>query len=381
VNALGSSARPKPMLVNRVVETARALQRKNRVLRRRARSSRTRVPLVLVPSLMGTRLVDPRGRGVWSSKRQLYFPLSSLGTEARTAGLLEGFTLLPGLWSYDVYGGLVRYLERIGGYARGEDLFVLDYDWRTGIAEASAELGAFVRRLEARIGERKIDLLGISSGGLVARHFLGSNRERARRCVSVGTPQRGSFTALEALTSGLRLAPLGRLFSSREVAGLQTIWDCLPHPAERTFIDEQGNLLDLDLYDADVWRRFGFASLGRDAIAARLDHARASHEALDRCAPHPDLFVVGGRKIPTAIRACVSGDRVAFPACAPAPNDPLAALMFSPGDSSTSEASLCGVPGLSADRVRWVSPKEHRLLTSAPDVHHRILEALLAESS
>ena len=368
------------MILNRVVETALSFQRKNRELRRRARDRRP-LPLVLVPSIMGTRLLDPRGRGVWSTKRQLYLPFSSLHVEARPAGLLEGFSLVPGLWSYDVYGGLVRYLERIGGYVRGETLFVLDYDWRTGVTDASTKLAAFVDSLVPRIGAQKIDLLGISSGGLVARHFLAGASDRARRCVSVGTPQRGSFTALEALTSGLRLAPLGRMFSRREIGELQTIWDCLPHPAERTFIDDQGELLDLDLYDPDLWARFAFVSLRREEIRARLSRARALYDALDRSPAHPDLFVIGGRAIPTPIRARVSGDRVVFPACEPPSNDPLARLMFAPGDSSTSEASLCTLPGLDAERVRWVSAKEHRFLPSAPDVHREVLGALLAAPS
>ena len=85
------------------------------MLAKRARLRQDRVPLVLVPPAMGTRLVDGDGRRIWGTSRQVFFGSKGQG-DAATDGVLEEFSLLPGLLSYDVLGGLLHFLEDVGGY-------------------------------------------------------------------------------------------------------------------------------------------------------------------------------------------------------------------------------------------------------------------------
>jgi hypothetical protein len=380
------------VLVNRALETARSLGSEQRSLRRRARDRADRPPLVLVPSILGTRLVDDQGRSGWGSTRALYGrrPARS-AAELRHEGLLEGFTLVPRLWSYDVYGGLVRYLERIGGYVRNESLFVLDYDWRAGIAHAAARLAELIAGIP-QATERRVDIVGVSSGGLVARYFLeygghalgvvggapsGAGRALLRRVICIGTPQRGAFNALDIIANGVRPAPLGRHFTGREIAELQTVWELLPHPTERVFVDEKGTILDLDHFDPDVWTRLRITSLDESTLVERLRRARHLHEALDRSGP-ADIVVIGGRKEPTIVRALVTGGRVSFPTCTPPAGDPRAGVMYAPGDGMTAERSLCALPELDPARVHWVPVKVHHSLPADPEVHRLIVEALIA---
>jgi hypothetical protein len=351
------------VLLNRALETARSLRSEQRSLRRRALAHDDRRPVILVPSILGTRLVDEQGRSGWGSTGALYGKLPTRsGTDLRHAGLLEGFTLVPRLWTYDVYGGLVRYLERIGGYVRDESLFVLDYDWRTGIADAAARLGELISRIPSA-PRRKVDVVGVSSGGLVV--------------ICIGTPQRGAFNALDIIANGVRPAPLGRWFSGREIGELQTVWELLPHPGERLFVDEKGAVLELDHFDPDVWARFRITSLDKALLADRLERARRLHEALARSGP-ADIVVIGGRKEPTIVRALVTGDRVTFPSCAPPAGDPRAGVMYAPGDGMTAERSLCALPELDPARVHWVPVKVHHSLPSDPEVHRLIVGALIA---
>jgi hypothetical protein len=380
------------VLLNRALESARSLGIEQRSLRKRARDRVDRPALVLVPSILGTRLVDDQGRSGWGSTRALYGALSAQpAAELRHAGLLEGFTLVPRLWSYDIYGGLVRYLERIGGYVRNESLFVLDYDWRLGIAHAAARLAELIVQIP-RAAERKVDLVGVSSGGLVARYFLeyggleasasggmpsGAGRALARRVICIGTPQRGAFNALDIIANGVRPAPLGRYFTGSEIAELQTVWELLPHPEERLFVDESGTILDFDHFDPAVWIRFRITSMDESTLAERLGRARRLHEALDRGAP-ADVVLIGGRKEPTIVRALVTGGRVTYPACKPPTGDPRAGVMYAPGDGMTAERSLCALPGLDRARVHWVPVKVHHSLPADPEVHRLIVEALLA---
>jgi hypothetical protein len=155
------------------------------------------------------------------------------------------------------------------------------------------------------------------------------------------------------------------------------VWDLLPHPNERIFIDDKGEILDLDLYDPDVWLRLGLVSIPRDELAMRLAGARRFHETLDRGTRHADTFVVGGRQLPTVVRAYVSRGRVRFPSCTPAARDPHARVLYAPGDGMTTESSLLAFPNLPNERIRWVSTKIHRSLPADPEVHRLVLESLL----
>ena len=364
------------MLLNRLMERSRQLRLRIRLLRRRARLVRDRRPLVVVPSILGTRLADQRGRLLWGGVRRLYFG-PPVGDEADvvTAGLLHGFTILPGLLHYDVFGGLLRFLAEVGGYVPGEDLHVVEYDWRGGIAHAGQQLGETLARLRGA-GEERFDLLGMSTGGLATRWLLAQGPAPVHRVIYVGTPHRGSAAALWHLAEGVQPAPFGKSFAGSAVACFQTSWDALPHPDEPVFVSDDGEPLDLNLYDASTWSRLGLAAGCRD-VQARLDAAARLHRTL-ASASHPDSFAIGARHLPTVSRCIVSGGRGTFPPCDPRSDDPRLEFAFEPGDSSVSERSLGAAPGLDPSRIWFVHIDQHRALPAHPEVHRLILEALLA---
>jgi pimeloyl-ACP methyl ester carboxylesterase len=364
------------MLLNRLYERIHQLPLRIRLLRRRARLVTERTPVVLVPSILGTRLADQGGRLAWGSARRLYFgaPLWD-EPEIRTAGLLRGFTVIPGLLQYDVFGGLLRFLSGVGGYVPGEDLHVFEYDWRGGVAQASEQLAELLERIRGA-GNERCDLIGMSTGGLVIRSLLAQGHQPVRRIVYVGTPQRGAFSALWYIADGVQPAPLGKSFSGSEVARFQTVWDALPHPDERLFVDQGGAPLGIDLYDPGTWHQLQLVPAGTD-VAPRLEGAARLHRALTG-ATHPDSIVIGARNQPTATRCIVQGGRATFPPCEPRPDDPRLRFAYEPGDSAVPERSLRGLPGLDPQRVWFVEPDEHRTLPADRDVHRLVLEALLA---
>jgi pimeloyl-ACP methyl ester carboxylesterase len=363
------------VLFNEVIEGLRRTRLRLRLLRQRARLRGTRRPVILVPSILGTRLVDERRRVVWGSFLRLFRGPSVMESAAHPEGLLEGFPLVPGLLSYDVYGALVRFLEHVGGYRRGEDLHVLTYDWRHGIAAAAEALAARVDRLRG-IGDERIDLVGVSTGGVVMRHYLAQGGGGIERAVYVGTPQRGSLSALVHLAEGLLLMPGGRRFAPGEMAACQTVWDMLPHPDDRVFVDGDGSALDVPLYDAVTWRSLGIDP-GVGDLAQRLARARRAHEVSERAAG-VESFVIGARHLPTAARCLVRGGRASLPACEPSPGDPLARWLYEDGDDTVGASSLGALPGLGAQPVWPVKVRGHRQLPSEPEVHRLVLEALLA---
>ena len=301
------------MLVNRLLEGVRALTLQERLLARRGRGARDRRPVVLVPGMCGTRLDTTAGLPLWGTTRTLYVgPRVTRRKDVRPSGLLRQLTIVPGLYAYDVFGGMVRALGR-AGFVEGEDLHVLDFDWRQGIVAGARALGDLVARIRG-FGEERVDLIGVSTGGLVLRTYLGyggddplagapPNPDVARtigRVVYVGAPQRGSFDAIACLHRGFRFAPAGKLFSAREAAGCQISWDALPHPDDPVFVDEEGAPLAIDLYDPATWERLRLGDAADRRRTLRQSDARpgAPPRARSRRRPPPSRRVRDWRPAP-----------------------------------------------------------------------------------
>src|SRR5438094_922163 len=173
------------MLLNRMYERIHRLPLRIRLLRRRARLTAERTPVVLVPSILGTRLADPCGRLAWGSARRLYFG-PPLGDDPgiHAAGLLRGFTVIPGLLDYDVFGGMLRFLTGVGGYVLGEDLQVFEYDWRGGVTEVGEQLAELLERLracDARSRRSRIPSRSSSARATCRRPRAASSSAAARR--------------------------------------------------------------------------------------------------------------------------------------------------------------------------------------------------------
>ncbi|HEY8078887.1 MAG TPA: hypothetical protein VIF62_32370, partial [Labilithrix sp.] len=168
---------------------------------------------------------------------------------------------------------------------------------------------------------------------------------------------------------------IGRRHPPAEVARCQILYDLLPHPGDRVAVDENHTPLAIDLYDARVWRELGLDVGAPRDLAAKLERAHALHRALDRAGPSVDAVVIGARHLDTRARFVVERGRATVPECldcAGAAARPLA----EPGDGSITLASLAALPGVGADRVRFVEPRIHHDLPSDPTVHMRIVESL-----
>jgi len=359
-----------------------------RLLKERARSASPRNPVVLVPPVLAVRLVDGAGRPVWGQTRHLWRgPSVSRAQNVKPAGLIEAFTIVPGLVSHDVFGGMVRFLEDIGGYRRGQNLFHLDYDWRGSVADGAEELAKLIDRLRGG-GDEQIDLVCVSSGGMVARYYLAVSQSSVgvgdvprpplpiRRVVYVASPQRGTFSALANAHEGIVLAPFGKRFNQQEVGSCQIIYDSLPHPDERIFIDERGEPLDLDHYDSSVWRELALGDHGLLGLQHRLDHAKKIHRTLDQLSTHPAAVVMGGAHVATPSRATVQNGKVFITDCCSIDDNPAGDRGYVPGDGSVPIASLL-LPEMEESAVWKITPQDHHMISKEPEVHRLTLEGLL----
>lgn len=283
----------------------------------------TRVPVVLVPGISGTELIDEEsGETLWGDGRNLLLPWDGGYSVARSIrlGLEEDDGLVPGAVIEDmdlygivrkaIYGPVPRMLER-HGYVRGdldapaagETLFLFPYDWRDVNVRAARRLTERLEALAQRIASASetvdepvpIDLICQSNGAHVCRYVLKFGRAsledalagtarpspsfRIRKLLLVGTSNGGGLRLLRVIDRGRRYVPVvGREILPEVMFTMPAFFEDLPVYEPTPFVDVQGRPLDVGLFDAESWVRYGW-SVFDDEVRARLAEA-------DR----PDLF-------------------------------------------------------------------------------------------
>ncbi|MFQ5350698.1 MAG: esterase/lipase family protein [Thermoanaerobaculia bacterium] len=268
-----------------------------------------KVPVVLVPGVTGTGLLDPAtGRLVWGDGMAVIRPhdggyalVKPLPPGVgRPGGALEPTKVLDavrlGPITKEVYGPIVRLLER-HGYSAGElasprpgnDLFLFAYDWRDENAVSAARLAEALERLRRARGEERltVNLVCQSNGAHVCRwlaKFGGATLEEAesgaaappawlgvRKLVLISSSNGGSLENLAWLTRGRRyVAVIGRRWTPEAIASIRAVFEDLPVYTRELFVDGSGEPLAVDLFDLDSWRRYGWSLLS-PAVVRRIE--------------------------------------------------------------------------------------------------------------
>jgi pimeloyl-ACP methyl ester carboxylesterase len=307
-------------------------------------SARTRTgkrPVIVIPGILGTELINPKtGRTVWPSAFRTdedALPISP-NLEANRDDLVPGKILetvrlariLPEVY---VYRDLLDALRRYAGYRQGtwddpgsdgdrDTFYVFAYDWRRDNVANARELIQRIERLKQRLQrpDLKFNIVAHSMGGLIARYaamygdadlppdgvplhptWLGA--AHISKIVMIGSPNEGSADAFATLVEGYsiteglrRRVPLLNKLSAHDAARTPSVFQLMPHRASARFIDENLQPLSLDLYDPEVWKRYGWGALHSEEfrrgyngsvedldayLANTLKRARRFHEALD----------------------------------------------------------------------------------------------------
>ncbi|MCB1742233.1 MAG: hypothetical protein KDK91_17800 [Gammaproteobacteria bacterium] len=303
-----------------------------------------RNPIVFIPGIMGSKLVDADcARSVWgdfsrayadpgrgSNRRLISLPMALGEPLDRLAspGAVDGAVARarPRRLPFDItaYGDI---LQTVGiqsglpsarhrpeyGHEGAFASFEFGYDWRRSLDETAAELEAFLRMasyfVQAVRGNSEpvsFDVVAHSMGGLVLRYYLryGDQRlpldgtlpritwagsERVTRALIIGTPNAGSAAAIERLVTGLPGIPLVHPGYDPFIVGtMPALYQLLPRNRHRPFVDAGPSSKPVDLYDPAFWiaRGWGLADpTGDERLALQLDGVdskAARHEtALD----------------------------------------------------------------------------------------------------
>ncbi|HEX5705903.1 MAG TPA: hypothetical protein VFX96_01305 [Pyrinomonadaceae bacterium] len=293
----------------------------------RARTSEGKRPVIVIPGILGSQLVNRRtGEVVWpsafrSSDDGLALPVSA-DLSANRDGLVASkiiekaklAKLAPDVY---VYYELLDALARFGNYREGDwdapapdgdrdTFYVFAYDWRRDNVETARELVRRVEELKRKLGrpDLKFNVVAHSMGGLVARYAAmygdadlptgdlaprptWEGSRHLGKIFMFGVPNEGSAEAFATLlegysiTEGLRrrVRLLNKL-SREDALTVPSLFQLLPHGTESPFLDENLRALaGVNLYDPETWRRYGWSAANDAAYRERFARGGVQDEA------------------------------------------------------------------------------------------------------
>jgi pimeloyl-ACP methyl ester carboxylesterase len=280
-----------------------------------------RNPVILIPGLLGSKLVDkdtgavawgafglnsvsPRtaeGAKIIANPMQKEKKLNEMRDNVIPAGTLDRVVVnfLGYPLEQNTYANILNVLG-IGGY-RDQNLgeagvinygdrhftcFQFDYDWRRDIVESAKQLDVFIKEkktyvqseIEKRFGIKdydvKFDIVAHSMGGLVARYYLRYGSEdlppdgyspevtwagsrHIENLVMIGTPNAGSVDMFVSLIEGFRPAIFLPNYPPAVLGTMPSSYELLPRSRHKPVMDEN-NLPIKDILDPELWIKNGW---------------------------------------------------------------------------------------------------------------------------
>ena len=255
-----------------------------------------------------------------------------------------------------VYRDLLEALRHYAGYRDGDwnnpgtdgdkdTFYVFAYDWRQDNVANARELIMQIERLKEKLQrpDLRFNIVAHSMGGLIARyaamygntdlpreneeiHPTWAGATHINKIVMIGVPNEGSADAFATLiegysiTEGLRRrVPLLNKLTAEDSISSPALFQLLPHGSAVRFLDENLKPVQIDLYDPEVWKHYGWSPISnpdfRRRYSARgggegarlqsldayfvavLKRAQRFHQALDASSvvnPPVSLMAIGG---------------------------------------------------------------------------------------
>ena len=271
-----------------------------------ARTTTGKRPVIIIPGILGTELINSKTKEtVWPTPfrtSQEGLPMNpdlSKNTDDLVPGkIVETVKLGKVLPEVYVYRDLLDALRRYVGYRDGDwekpepdgdkdTFYVFAYDWRKDNVSNARELVRRVARLKEKLGrpDLRFNVVAHSMGGLIARYAamygdsdLSNSDEKIQptwggaihinKIVMIGVPNEGSADAFATLiegysiTEGLRRRiPLLNKLTAEDSVTAPAVFQLLPHRDAVRFLGENLQPIEIDLYDAAVWKKYGWSPI------------------------------------------------------------------------------------------------------------------------
>lgn len=229
------------------------------------------VPLVFIHGILGGVLADSTGDPKYLTAGaalgirtpDLRLPLTWDGDSQGRDGLVPGGVLMR--------VGLIRHVIDRAVYApwiefasnvKNRPLYVFSYDWRRANSESAVLFEKFLETTSARHGNRKVQIVAHSMGGLITLSVWNRRRDLIDRVVFAGVPFRGGIGYLDNMFLGTPIGMNPAMLSPEVIFSHPGVYSFYPdgQPFENKILaeDEQGKPLAIDFYSPEVWRSHGF---------------------------------------------------------------------------------------------------------------------------
>ncbi len=248
---------------------------------------------LIVPGIMGSQLGFPRREPL--PRDILWVDPVDIGFGRLTELAMPG---VSGAGSAATQYGVVLYSYlriKLHLRAAGIDAVFHCYDWRLGIDTLGRELA---QRLQAEPAA-KVSLVGHSLGGLVSRAALACpGGDKVQRVVLLGTPNSGSFAAVQALRGTYSVVRKIARLDWRHTAEALAATTFNTFPSLYHMLPPGGHSGAIDLFDPSAW-----PGSGPQPVPALLESARTIGRVLappdPRCA---SIVGVGQETVTAAVR-------------------------------------------------------------------------------
>lgn len=270
-----------------------------------ARTYKGKRPVIFVPGLLGSRLVNERTREVvWpaffkSSDDELDLPIGpdflSLRDSLVATEAIDKARVLK-LWpQIDVFHKLFQALSEFGGYQQGDwnqppvdgdrdTFYAFSYDWRRDQVESARLLIRRIQELKLKLNrpELRFNIITVSGGGTIARYAAmygdaelliddvpeptWAGAAHINKIFMFGAPNEGTADMLSVLLKGYsfstglhRRVKVTRKLSREDALTSPAVFELLPHVGTATFYDQDLKPLPIDIYDPAVWHKYGWS--------------------------------------------------------------------------------------------------------------------------
>ena len=254
-------------------------------------SEKTQRPVILIHGAFGSRLSNSETNDeLWPGNlwRILFNNYEDIAYEIDAETLMPAKSNLVAtgvtdqVVGKDYYGAIIRTLEQVGGYTRGEpgtapasqtrQYYVFIYDWREDNVQTARKLDDLIEQIRKDYDspDLTVDIIAHSMGGLITRYYLRYGREdvlndndfpvnghgfqRVNNVILLGTPNLGSVSAVLEVLHGLKVG-LNRI-PSQVMLTWPSTYQLFPHTINNSMITLDGRILDRDFFDSNVWQRF-----------------------------------------------------------------------------------------------------------------------------
>ncbi len=286
-----------------------------------ARTRSGKRPVIVIPGILGTELINSKtGEKSWPSAFRTAdegLPISpdlAANKDDLVPGkILETLQLAKALPEVYVYRDLLQALRTFAGYREadwnspGTDgdkdaFYVFAYDWRHDNVTNARELVRRIKQLKETLHrpDLKFNIIAHSMGGLIARYAAmygnedlpggdgdiqptWAGAEHISKIVMIGVPNEGSADALATLIEGYsitegirRRIPLLNKLTAEDAVRSPSVFQLLPHAGAAKFLDENLKELRIDLYDPEVWRRYGWTPIFNGEFQKKLSNHKST---------------------------------------------------------------------------------------------------------